>query len=228
MPTRRQSKGSAKTKTRGAKKSVKKKATGPAHLPAGRQVHRWMNVMDIAAMHPGAADVLAAYGLHCVGCAYSEFDTLEAGASAHGLTDDDISNILVDLEKMLDSDGPRPKSLEITADAARSLLEIAKREGKAGLVSAKSADEAGYKLRVTSDESGGFCMEFTEKSESADISFFHREVPELVLIANDDTLSRIGGSTIDFRDGRFKLDVPKKTCVCIGEDCKCKKGADSE
>lgn len=161
-------------------------------------------------MHPGAADVLAAYGLHCVGCAYSEFDTLEAGASAHGLTDDDISNILVDLEKMLDSDGPRPKSMDITADAARSLLEIAKGEGKAG-----------QRLRVTSDESGGFCMEFTEEADASDFPFFHREVPELILIANTDTLSRIGGSTIDFRDGRFKLDLPKTACACGGE-CSCR------
>jgi hypothetical protein len=54
--------------------------------------------------------------------------------------------------------------------------------------------------------------------------FFHREVPDLILITNSETLGRIGGSTIDFRDGRFKLDVPSSAqCACKdGGACSCK------
>jgi hypothetical protein len=83
-------------------------------------------------------------------------------------------------------------------------------------------------LQVGTDEAGGFCMEFRKEPEEDSSVFFHREVPAMRLFATPLTLSRIGGSTIDFREGRFKLDLPedvggaKKECAC-GGNCACGK-----
>ncbi len=70
-------------------------------------------------------------------------------------------------------------------------------------------------------------MEFRKEPEEESQVFFHREVPELRLFATSLTLSRIGGSTIDFREGRFKLDLEetkntKKECSCGGGGCGCR------
>lgn len=208
MKSLRQATPSAKAK-KGVKKTpakkVQKKKKGP-------HIHRWMNVLEIAELHPRAGDILSAYGLHCIGCAYSEVDTLEEGALAHGLTDDDISNILIDLEDLLKEGTGGIQALTVTEPASRALETIARQEGKEG-----------WKLRVTTDETGSFCMEFVESTNEDDTSFGHPQVPSLTLIASKDTLGRIGGSVIDYREERFKLDVAKSnSCACDEKGCKCK------
>lgn len=170
-----------------------------------------MNVLEIIAMHPEAADVLSVYGLNCHQCAFNQLDSLDAGARTHNLGDQDIENIVSDLNDLMKSVPARPKALVLTKPAAEALLDIAKQEGKAECL-----------LRVTSDDTGGFCMEFAEALGKQDSQFGHMEVKGVALIAAGDTLSRIGGSTVDFRDGRFKLDVAKAgSCGCNGKGCSC-------
>ncbi len=52
------------------------------------------NIAEIIYKYPEIIEVLLDYGLHCVGCAASSFDTLEAGAKAHGFTDKDIEEMV--------------------------------------------------------------------------------------------------------------------------------------
>ena len=47
--------------------------------------------------HPGTQEILMGYGLHCVGCHFSEFDTIEDGAMMHGLSDEDIEFMIKDV-----------------------------------------------------------------------------------------------------------------------------------
>ncbi len=46
---------------------------------------------------PQAGQVLAGYGLHCIGCHIATIETLEQGARAHGLSDDEIKKMVSDL-----------------------------------------------------------------------------------------------------------------------------------
>lgn len=206
METARQSSKSAKSKPkRKAQKRLVKSV-----IPA---VDASMNVMEIIALHPGAADILAAYGLHCFQCAFNTLDSLEEGARSHGLTDTDIENIVTDLTELLQTSPALPQELTLTASGAKALLEIAKAEGKDSCL-----------LRVGSDDAGGFCMEFAELKTSEDREFTNANVKDVSLIATPQALHRIGGSTVDYREGRFKLDVPKVAmCGCEGKGCDCKK-----
>ncbi len=173
-----------------------------------------MNVMEIIALHPGAADILAAYGLHCFQCAFNTLDSLESGAKSHGLTNTDIENMVTDLEELLRTSPVPPATLTLTESGANALLAIAKTEGKDSCL-----------LRVGSDDAGGFCMEFAELTLADDRKFTNAAVQGVAIIASPQALHRIGGATVDFREGRFKLDVPKVTtaCGCEGEGCACKK-----
>lgn len=172
-----------------------------------------MNVMEIIALHPDAGDILAAYGLHCFQCAFNTLDSLEAGAKSHGLTDTDIENMVTDIEDLLRSSPVPPPVLTLTESGAKALLDIAKAEGKDSCL-----------LRVASDDSGGFCMEFAELKTLDDREFTNAAVTGVALIASAQALHRIGGATVDFREGRFKLDLPKaKGCACEGKGCSCKK-----
>jgi hypothetical protein len=94
----------------------------------------------------------------------------------------------------------------------------------------------GWGLQVGLDVNGGFAMELVEKAAADEKTFSCDDVAGVFLCASSMTLFSIGGATIDFREGRFKLDLPedqtspsglrptsamKKTC-CQGKDaCDC-------
>jgi len=46
-----------------------------------------------------APEIFFKYGLHCIGCALSTEETIEQGATAHGLSEKQISSLIKDLNK---------------------------------------------------------------------------------------------------------------------------------
>jgi len=53
-----------------------------------------MNLAEVLYKHPQVAEVLLDYGLHCVGCIASAYDTLEEGAKIHQMNDADIEEMM--------------------------------------------------------------------------------------------------------------------------------------
>lgn len=180
----------------------------------GIRIDRTMGVMDILTLLPDSASLLAQYGLSCFSCSMNASETLEDGCLSHGFSTEDIDDLVTDLNEMLKDRPDRPQTLTLTEPAARALLEII-----------ESQNKRGEGLLVGLDEHGGFCMEFQKSAASGDKTFQNDAVPEVTLFATSMTLGAIGGSTIDFRDGRFKLDMPSDTshaCAC-GGSCSCGK-----
>lgn len=130
----------------------------------------------------------------------------------HGFDDETIDALIEDLNDDLLSMPEKPRVLIVTQAAAEALSRIAEAEAKTA-----------FGLAVVSDDHGGFCMEFRSEPEEGDHIFFHDKHPHVRVFASDETLWRIGGSTIDFRSDRFKLDLPGedcgKGCACDGCDC---------
>jgi hybrid cluster-associated redox disulfide protein len=156
-----------------------------------------MRVYEIVALCPEAAEVMAAYGLHCFSCSVGGVESLEEGCSLHGLTEGSIDALVEDLNDIIRSKPTCPPTLTITQSAARSLAKISSEEGK------KSCG-----LKVLVDTSGGFCMEFQEEPEKDDYVFYSEHEAGVRVFASPLTLWCVGGAVIDFRDGRFKLDLP--------------------
>ena len=173
-----------------------------------------MRVSEILALLPEGGPVLAEYGLHCFGCAANVLETLEEGCVSHGFQDAEIDQLVLDLNTLLRDRPPRPEVLHVTLPAAKGLKEVMESEGRGG-----------QGLLVTLDETGGFCLEFRDTAAKGEKTFFHREEPDVRVFASSQTLQRIGGSTIDLREGRFKLDLPDDlkppTCGCGGGRCSC-------
>jgi hybrid cluster-associated redox disulfide protein len=53
-----------------------------------------MNLGEVVFKYPEAAEVLTDYGLSCVGCFASSFDTIEQGAKIHELSDEELEEML--------------------------------------------------------------------------------------------------------------------------------------
>lgn len=71
-------KKAATTKKKAAKEGVAKKKTSP-------YITKDMTIQEVVFKHPELMEVFMEYGLHCMGCAVAQFDTIEAGARAHGV-----------------------------------------------------------------------------------------------------------------------------------------------
>ncbi len=185
-------------------------------------ISKFMPIMEIVTLMPEAKNILAEYGLHCFSCAGSEYEALGEGCTGHGFSDEEIDELVDDLNQMLRDMPPRPETLTLTLEGARAIKKIADAEERTDQI-----------LEVIADANGGFCMEFqTEPSAGlrpAGKIFTNPNEPSIRVAASPLTLIRIGGATIDFRDGRFKLDLPEdaKTggCGCSGASCDCKSGS---
>ena len=59
------------------------------------------NIAELVNNHPEAIEVLTAFGLHCVGCFASAFDTIGEGAEIHGMIDEEIEEMLEEVNRVL-------------------------------------------------------------------------------------------------------------------------------
>lgn len=53
-----------------------------------------ITIKAILDMKPGAHEILKDFGLGCIDCELGNFETLEEGAKGHGLTDEEISQLV--------------------------------------------------------------------------------------------------------------------------------------
>jgi hybrid cluster-associated redox disulfide protein len=52
---------------------------------------------EILERYPNTAVILTGYGLHCVGCHFSQFDTLKSAIEIHGMDQETFDLMLKDL-----------------------------------------------------------------------------------------------------------------------------------
>ncbi|MCP8310566.1 MAG: DUF1858 domain-containing protein [Candidatus Methylarchaceae archaeon HK02M1] len=62
-----------------------------------------MSFGELLQSYPQAGMVLMRYGLHCIGCHIAVMETIEQGARAHGLTDDEIDGMIEEINKEIAS-----------------------------------------------------------------------------------------------------------------------------
>ena len=184
-------------------------ASIPSFIPV---VHKDMIVQDILSLCPEASDIMAEYGMHCFSCSIGGTETLHQGCELHGFDEDTMEALVEDLNDSIVNMPPRPQEITVTQEAAKAIAHIAKQEGYEG-----------QGLTVQADAHGGFCMEFSKEPQKDDAKFSCKEEPDVHVFASPLTLWRIGGATIDYREQRFKLDLPEdlQCHSSCGDSCGC-------
>ena len=56
---------------------------------------------DIVRQHPFAVEIFMDYGIHCVGCHVSDFESLEQGILGHGFSEGELLDIINELNEMI-------------------------------------------------------------------------------------------------------------------------------
>ncbi len=62
-----------------------------------------MNLGEVVFKYPEAAEVLTDYGLSCVGCFASSFDTIEQGAKIHQLDDEELDEMIERINEVVNN-----------------------------------------------------------------------------------------------------------------------------
>jgi len=64
-------------------------------------VDRDTNIAEIVFDYPKVAEVMLAYGLHCVGCFASHFDNIGQGSMIHGMANDEVDEMINEINLVL-------------------------------------------------------------------------------------------------------------------------------
>ncbi len=96
--------------------SKKKPTTTTTKVKAAPQhVTRDMTLGDVVQKHPIAAFVMMSYGLHCIGCHVSAYETVEQGCRGHGMPEHVIDEMVVEINNAVEAEKRR------SADASRDV-----------------------------------------------------------------------------------------------------------
>tara|TARA_Y100000296_G_scaffold28124_1_gene32837 strand:- start:383 stop:607 length:225 start_codon:yes stop_codon:yes gene_type:complete len=60
-----------------------------------------MLISKVIEKHPEVAPILIGYGLHCVGCNFSSFDTLKRAIKIHGMDKETFEMMLQDINTIV-------------------------------------------------------------------------------------------------------------------------------
>ncbi len=67
-----------------------------------KKITKKTNFLKLMQNYPQLTQVLTeGYGLHCLGCMAAAFETLEEGAKAHGMKDEEIEKMVRDLNHQI-------------------------------------------------------------------------------------------------------------------------------
>lgn len=88
-----------------------------------------MTVGDVIKKYPAAVHVLNGYGFHCVGCSSNAYEPLGTGARGHGMDDDGVKELLVELNTVAHKQ-QQVSTIQLTPHAAQQVLALMKDEQK--------------------------------------------------------------------------------------------------
>ncbi|HLD98368.1 MAG TPA: iron-sulfur cluster assembly accessory protein, partial [Candidatus Nanoarchaeia archaeon] len=156
------------------------------------------------------------FGIHCVGCGASGFETLEEGVLGHGFSEEELDILVNNLNKAIDSKSKTKTnntnketfSLILTEKAVKKLKEIMKQENK----------ENGYlRAAVLAGGCSGYTydLELTEEKFAEDIQLEQNGVKILI---SEENIEYLNGTKIDFidtlKESGFKFLNPNATKEC--------------
>jgi iron-sulfur cluster assembly protein len=171
-----------------------------------QKITKDMYIGEIIAQYPQVASVVQRYGLHCVGCHVSYHETLEEGALGHGMSEEDVQNLVKDMNSVINT--PKKEGLELTNSAIEKFKDLMKKENKEG-----------FALRVSVIPGGcsGFSyeMSFVEKKEENDLEI---QAQDLKVYVDKESLEFLKGIKIDYLDtlheSGFKIENPNINSSC--------------
>ena len=173
---------------------------------------------EIVEKYPQVVDTLTSFGVHCVGCHVSPFESLEMGFKGHGMDDAKIQEAVTKLNEVINKNPveikkEEPKdvsnaTLNVTDKAAEKIKALIEQEKKQALrISVKPGGCSGFE----------YGMELDDKTTDNDIVI---EQKGIKIFVDKESMQKLNGVNVDYVDSLqgagFKISNPNasKTCGC--------------
>ena len=177
------------------------------------------NIGEIVEKYPEVIDTLTGFGVHCVGCHVSAFESLEMGFKGHGMSDDQIKDAVIKLNEIIKKENPDKKEVEEEFDFSKATLNVTDKAADKIKELIQQEKMQGLRISVTPGGCSGFKygMELEDKSADNDVVV---EEKGIKIFIDKESIKKLNGSNVDFVDGLqgagFKISNPvaSSTCGC--------------
>lgn len=174
-------------------------------------VRRDMTLGEVVKKHPESVNVMLSYGLHCIGCHVSYEETIEQGAKAHGMSEEQIKEMVEKINSAVkEGKSEKVNTVSISESAAKKLKELRDKENKQSF---------GLRVGFVSGGCSGYTyiMDFQENKAENDEEF---EEKGLKIFVDKNQKQMIEGLKIDYTESLqgsgFRIVNPnaQSTCGC--------------
>ncbi len=168
-----------------------------------------MTISDVVSKYPSCIEILLSSGVHCVGCHVSHYETLEQGFKGHGMSDEEIEEVIAKLNNAAEeSKDEIGKEFIITNKAAEKLAEVLKENNKEG---------SGLRVEIIPGGCSGFQYGLEVDDNSTDLDNVIEEKGVKIIISKEN-LQFLKGAKLDYVDslqgGGFKISNPNAHSSC--------------
>ena len=183
-------------------------------------IHKDMTISDVLANNPEkvrlVSEILTEFGIHCVGCSASTFETLEEGVLGHGFSEEQLSKLVTDLNKAITDKEINVKESVVPENFTIKLSGIAIKKVKE-IMKAESKENELLRISVLAGGCSGYTydLEVIPKAQDTDI-LMKQEGLEIAI--DRESTEFINGIEIDFidtlKESGFKFNNPNATKEC--------------
>jgi len=177
-------------------------------------------ISEILVQNPGKAalltEMLMDFGIHCVGCGASTFETLGQGVLGHGYSEQQLDKLITDLNKVITSEGGVAPKLVKTQDFKLAFTPFAIQKVKEA-IKQRGKTNPTLKVSVLAGGCSGFMydLQFLDKPLKEDLHFKQDGVNIAVDKSSMDMLSGIEIDYLDtLNESGFKFQNPNASAGC--------------
>lgn len=189
-------------------------------------IHKNLTIGDVVRKYPEIAPKLTSFGVHCVGCHVSEFETLEQGLAGHGMSEEMIDDAMRQLNEVVEETKKgsgaghgtaghtakhgQTEALIITENAAEKVKELMKKEGQI---------KTALRIEVVPGGCSGMTYDFSFDDEQHEDDTVV-EKNGLKVVVDEASMEYLKGCTINYvetlHEAGFKIENPnaKASCGC--------------
>jgi len=178
-------------------------------------IHRETMIGEIVEKYPEVIGTLKNFGVHCVGCHISPFESLEMGFKGHGMSDKEVDNAVKQLNAVIS----KAKKQEIQLSSLQKNLYLMVTDAAALRIRnlLKKERKKAFRLGIKSGGCSGheYVFGIEDKQRSNDVIVTAKDVKVYVDKAS---IEKLNGSTLDYYESLqgsgFKVINPNATSTC--------------
>lgn len=177
-------------------------------------ISRTTTIGEIVEKYPQTVDTLLSYGVHCVGCHVSPFESLEDGFRGHGLSEEKIDDAVIKLNEVVQ------ESVKLVPEQkANGTITLAPLAVKKIKEFCSKNDKKAIRIRVMPGGCSGYTynLELVDEKLSDEVEIMQDGVTVFIDIKS---LDKMDGATIEYKNSLqgagFKIINPeaKNSCGC--------------